>query len=59
MLCELARGLSNVEIAESSHIAAGTAKIHVAHILAKLRLATRVPAVIYAHRHGLVTWDDA
>jgi DNA-binding NarL/FixJ family response regulator len=46
-------GLSNADIAEKLTIAYGTVKIHVAHILTKLGVETRVQAVIYAHRHGL------
>ncbi|WP_163509859.1 response regulator [Fodinicola acaciae] len=52
----VARGLGNAEIAEELTITYGTVKIHVARILAKLNVETRVQAVIYAHRHGLVTW---
>ncbi|WP_083752789.1 response regulator [Actinosynnema sp. ALI-1.44] len=54
----LARGLSNAEIAGELGIAAGTAKVHVERILAKLGVSTRVQAVIHAHRYGLVTWTD-
>ena len=57
VLRSLARGLSNAEIAEDLFISAGTVKVHIARVLAKLGVATRVQAVIYAHRHGLVTWD--
>jgi len=54
----LARGSTNAELAEELGIAAGTAKVHVERILAKLGVATRVQAVIQAHKFGLVTWDD-
>ncbi|WP_410657517.1 response regulator [Amycolatopsis sp. lyj-112] len=54
----LARGSANAEIADEFGIAAGTVKVHVERILAKLRVATRVQAVIKAHKYGLVTWDD-
>lgn len=54
----LARGFANAELAEELGIAAGTVKVHVERILAKLRVSTRVQAVIQAHRFGLVTWDD-
>jgi DNA-binding NarL/FixJ family response regulator len=52
----VARGLGNTEIAQELTITYGTVKIHIAHIFAKLAVDTRVQAVIYAHRHGLVTW---
>ncbi|WP_414943795.1 LuxR C-terminal-related transcriptional regulator [Amycolatopsis sp. cmx-11-32] len=45
-------------MAEEFGIAAGTVKVHVERILAKLRVSTRVQAVIQAHKFGLVTWDD-
>ncbi|MFK0251786.1 response regulator [Amycolatopsis azurea] len=54
----LARGLANAEIAEEFGIAAGTVKVHVERILAKLGVGTRAQAVIRAHKYGLVTWDD-
>jgi DNA-binding NarL/FixJ family response regulator len=54
----IAGGLSNAEIAVRLVITPGTAKIHVARVLAKLGVRTRVQAAIHAHRHGLVTWSD-
>ncbi|MGP4019124.1 response regulator [Saccharopolyspora sp. 5N708] len=53
VLLQVARGLSNGEIARALWIEEGTVKTHVARILTKLRLRTRVHAVIYAHEHGL------
>ncbi|MCP3800230.1 response regulator transcription factor [Allokutzneria sp. A3M-2-11 16] len=54
VLLEIARGLSNAEIARQLWIEEGTVKTHVVRILAKLGLRTRVHAVIYAHEHGLL-----
>ncbi|WP_232660280.1 response regulator [Pseudonocardia sp. TRM90224] len=54
----LAEGQSNAEIADALLISPGTAKVHVARILAKLDLDTRAQAAVYAYRHGLVTWAD-
>ncbi|MBP2330261.1 DNA-binding NarL/FixJ family response regulator [Kibdelosporangium banguiense] len=53
VLLHLADGLSNAEIARTLWIEEGTVKTHVARILAKLGLRTRVHAVIYAYEHGL------
>jgi len=39
-------------------IAAGSVKIHVSHVLAKIGVRTRVQAAIYAYRSGLVSPDE-
>jgi DNA-binding NarL/FixJ family response regulator len=48
-------GMSNAEIAAALYISAGTAKTHVAHLLAKLNARDRVQLVITAHEAGLVS----
>ncbi|WP_287951521.1 response regulator [Diaphorobacter sp.] len=54
VLREIARGLSNKEIARALDIAETTVKIHVQHILRKLGLSSRVQAAVYASdRHRL------
>ncbi len=47
-------GMSNAEIAAALYITAGTAKTHVARLLAKLGAKDRVQLVITAYRAGLV-----
>lgn len=49
----VAQGLSNQEIAERLVIGEGTVRTHVSNILAKLHLANRTQAALYALREGL------
>ena len=49
----LGRGLTNAAIARELFVAEKTDKTHVSSILAKLRLADRTQAALYAARLGL------
>lgn len=50
----IARGLSNTEISEELWLSLPTVKTHVASILAKLDVPTRVHVVVAAYESGLV-----
>ena len=49
----IAEGWSNKEIARELVVAESTVKIHVQHILRKLKLGSRVQAAVYAAENGL------
>ncbi|WP_020573250.1 response regulator [Actinopolymorpha alba] len=54
VLAEIARGRSNREIARALVLSEKTVKTHVSSILAKLGLADRTQAALYAVRSGLI-----
>lgn len=54
VLKEIASGKSNKEIAASLFITEKTVKTHVSSILAKLELADRTQAALYAVRNGVI-----
>ena len=55
MLQLIVRGQRNKEIAATLHVTEGTIKGHVSAILAKLGVADRTQAALYAVKHGFET----
>jgi NarL family two-component system response regulator LiaR len=58
VLCLVARGLSNQEIADTLIVGEGTVRTHVSNILSKLHLANRTQAALYALREGLAPLNE-
>lgn len=56
VLVEMAKGLSNEELAETLFISGNTVKTHVKRVLTKLGVRDRVNAVVMAYQGGLM--DD-
>jgi HD-GYP domain-containing protein (c-di-GMP phosphodiesterase class II) len=54
VIVQLARGLSNPEIAEALSVSRRTVASHLEHIYTKLGVSGRTEAALFAMRHGLV-----
>lgn len=55
VLALMAEGLANTDIGERLHLSTGTVKGHVTNLLGKLRVGSRVQAVLIAERAGLLS----
>jgi DNA-binding NarL/FixJ family response regulator len=54
IMCLVAKGMSNRQIAEQLTVGEGTVKVHVHNIYSKLGIANRVDLTLYAHKKGLL-----
>ncbi|HKL25591.1 MAG TPA: response regulator transcription factor [Desulfuromonadales bacterium] len=54
IMCLVATGLSNLQIAEKLVLSLGTVKIHIHNIYSKLGVKNRVDLTLYAQKKGLV-----
>jgi NarL family two-component system response regulator LiaR len=59
VLSQVAKGLTNREIAAQLTTTEATIKTHVSSILSKLHLANRVQATLYALQEGIATPEDS
>jgi two-component system nitrate/nitrite response regulator NarL len=50
----IAEGLGDKEIAVRLHVGVGTVRAHVARVLMKLEVSSRLQALVFAARHGVV-----
>ena len=57
VLQALADGLGDKEISERLSVSVGTTRTHMAKILSKLEVQSRLQALVFALRHGLVSVD--
>jgi DNA-binding NarL/FixJ family response regulator len=59
VLCLMARGATNAEIAARLYVAEATVKTHVGSIFAKLGVRDRAAAIVFAYDHGVVSPGSA
>ena len=57
VLQALAEGSGDKEIAQRLHVGVGTVRSHLTSILAKLEVQSRLQALVFAVRHGIVEID--